>query len=918
MVILVNMATTKERLDWAFKNRGKNPAADEYVKRYKDGLLNPELTNEGMQPVPITKPRFDFSKVNLQDAMKWQETGLQSKPSEFLQKVTDIPSDYAEAGKNILDYGAKQADSIAENYTRRKEGGVSGNEALATKLDVLAGTGKTAINAAAQSLFAFAKSSQTPEQEKQVGTKVKEIVTQMGQGVQNVWPEGSPGRNALHSVLATWDTFKTENPEAASNLETAAAFGTILLDLVGVKLGEPIAKEIAVQTGDAIAEGVRMSMPVIKASVDTVKTGAKALGTTVDAAQEERRVTRLAKQEEKVNDAVGRIIQGKPEDIPQAKKALMELDTEGVSTYKDLNTRTGDSIESLSKAQDAELGQYTEKYTSDTLGKYTKVGDTTVVQNPVKDALDGLENAYKLSGEAPNAERIAQLRNKLETEGLTVQEINKIAKEYGVEYKDRSFDKMGNPKAGYNAESFENTRKGVKDVIRERLPNEKSKALDESMSNMYALKDLTVNMENKVNSLYQRIKNRTLAQKVGGAVADVVDLVSMGTLRGFIQKLLPSNVGLKTANSMDLERELSKNLAQVEKLLAIKDEKKFSEAVGKYMEEMQPGMSTRAVSGLTEPEKDALLGKLHTLKSTDMTMDTPNGASSSGYLDEIDLELVQRLDDLKAKSETAKGLSEREYAELKVLMDEVELNTNQTIVPSFKQGEIPQTIEANAAVKRSDDVSDVVLQDLAKKNNVDFAQLNTTIDKKLAQADTWKTYIDSEATRIVQGIPDAKVATAPIKSKQRILEKTLKEESGNIENIKDIARNTIVPNTSEARTEVLKRMDARKDILRRKDQKPENFMGYEGTIYNIKTPDGQIVETQVVSPEMTFGKNLPEFSKSVLGEELFNEIAKRTGVEPGLGHVYYEQLRTMSIAERESQAGKDIIKQSFDYYNKLR
>ena len=132
---------------------------------------------------------------------------------------------------------------------------------------------------------------------------------------------------------------------------------------------------------------------------------------------------------------------------------------------------------------------------------------------------------------------------------------------------------------------------------------------------------------------------------------------------------------------MDLERELSKNLAQVEKLLAIKDEKKFSEAVGKYMEEMQPGMSTRAVSGLTEPEKDALLGKLHTLKSTDMTMDTPNGASSSGYLDEIDLELVQRLDDLKAKSESAKGLSEREYAELKVLMDEVELNTNQTIVP---------------------------------------------------------------------------------------------------------------------------------------------------------------------------------------------------------------------------------------------
>lgn len=879
MVILFNMATTKERLDWAFKNRGKNPAADEYVKRYKDGLLNPELTKEGMQPVPIQKPRFDFSKVNLQDAMKGQETGLQSKPSDLGGDVKEMYQDLGNTVSSTVK-GVKDIATDPDFNIQQKSMGILGK---------LAGGVSSAVG---DLTIAAGKAALSQEGE----NAIKGIVQKIASGISET--------EVAKDVV---DWYGNLNKDDKLVVDSAGGMAALMADVFTAGVASKAAKPIT----EGVVKGVEMA-------AEATKTGAKALGTSVDAAQEARRVARLAKQEEKVNEAVGRIIQGKPEDIPQAKKALMELDTEGVSTYKDLNTRTTDSIESLSKAQDAELSQYTERYTSDTLGKYTKVGDTTVVQNPVKDALDGLEQAYKLSGEAPKAERIAQLRNKLDTEGLTVQEINKLAKEYGVEYKDRSFDKMGNPKPGYNAESFENTRKGMKDVIRERLPDEKSKALDESMSNMYALKDLTVNMENKVNSLYQRIKNRTLAQKVGGAVADVVDLVSMGTLRGFIQKLLPSNVGLKTANSMDLERELSKNLAQVEKLLAIKDEKKFSEAVGKYLEEMQPGMSTRAVSGLTEPEKDALLGKLHTLKSTDMTVDTPSGASSSGYLEGIDLELAQRLDELKAKSESAKGLSEREYAELKVLMDEVELNTNQTIAPSFKPGEIPQSIESNAAIKRSDDISDVVLKDLAKKNNVDYTQLNTTIDKKIAQAGTWKTYIDGEATKIVQGIPDAKVATAPIKSKQRILEKTLKEESGNIENIKDIARNTIVPNTSEARTEVLKRMDARKDILRRKDQKPENFMGYEGTIYNIKTPDGQIVETQVVSPEMTFGKNLPEFSKSVLGEELFNEIAKRTGVEPGLGHVYYEQLRTMSIAERESQAGKDIIKQSFDYYNKLK
>jgi len=187
---------------------------------------------------------------------------------------------------------------------------------------------------------------------------------------------------------------------------------------------------------------------------------------------------------------------------------------------------------------------------------------------------------------------------------------------------------------------------------------------------------------------------------------------------------------------------LSKNLAQVEKLLAIKDEKKFSEAVVKYMEEMQPGMSTRVTSGLTEPEKDALLGKLHTLKSTDMTMDTPSGASSSGYLDEIDLELAQRLDDLKAKSESAKGLSEREYAELKVLMDEVELNTNQTIAPSFKSGEIPQTKDTNTLeteakkYKSAEEFVKAQGKPVYHGTNVDFTEFKKTIKAGVEQTPT--------------------------------------------------------------------------------------------------------------------------------------------------------------------------------------
>lgn len=246
--------------------------------------------------------------------------------------------------------------------------------------------------------------------------------------------------------------------------------------------------------------------------------------------------------------------------------------------------------------------------------------------------------------------------------------------------------------------------------------------------------------------------------------------------------------------------------------------------------------------------------------------------------------------------------------------------TEQVVAIVNKDGVVENgsTIKANAATKRTADTANVILQDLAKKNNIDYKVFTKQVDAKLAKAPEWKKHVDSEAEKIIEGIPDTKLATAPIKSKQRIVEKALKEEEGQLENIKDIARNTIVPKTTQARAEVLKRMDARADVVRRKDQKPENFMGYEGTIYNIKTPDGQIVETQVVTPYMTYGKNTEDFSRSVLGDELFEQIKKETGLEPGLGHTYYEQLRTMSNQEQLSEKGQEIVRQSFDYYSKLR
>jgi hypothetical protein len=209
--------------------------------------------------------------------------------------------------------------------------------------------------------------------------------------------------------------------------------------------------------------------------------------------------------------------------------------------------------------------------------------------------------------------------------------------------------------------------------------------------------------------------------------------------------------------------------------------------------------------------------------------------------------------------------------------------------------------------------------------NADLDKLTKAVDKKLALAPAWKRYIDTEAKKIVASVPNTKLATAPLKGKDRIIEKTIMEEGGNLENIKDIARNTIIPLDAKAQKEVIKQMNARYDIATKPDgtqmikhQTPDKFMGYEGYIYNIRTPDGLIMETQVVTPQMTYGKNSEKMAREVLGDELFERIKRETGLEPSKGHEYYEQWRGMSIKERQSEMGINLLKTSLDYYKKLR
>jgi DNA-binding transcriptional regulator GbsR (MarR family) len=173
-------------------------------------------------------------------------------------------------------------------------------------------------------------------------------------------------------------------------------------------------------------------------------------------------------------------------------------------------------------------------------------------------------------------------------------EVNNIAREYGIEFKNRAFTKLGEPKQGYNADMYENTRKAVKDVLRTQLPDDLSKQLDMKMSDIYTTLDLTKKREHVTAALEQRITRRTLGQKVGGVVIDVADAAMFGALRGAFNRLSPSNVGNKTMNALEIQKELRKNIRTLEKYKELKSDKAFAVAMEDYVKNMQPGMSIRS------------------------------------------------------------------------------------------------------------------------------------------------------------------------------------------------------------------------------------------------------------------------------------------------------------------------------------
>jgi hypothetical protein len=277
-----------------------------------------------------------------------------------------------------------------------------------------------------------------------------------------------------------------------------------------------------------------------------------------------RKTATAARTAKEFDRLAGTIVQGKAADVPAAKSALSSVNLDGVKSYTDLKSALDDKIEHVSNALDNALQTNTNAKPLSKLNLSSNVGSETVSHNYVNDAISQLDDYYTKTNDIPKQAQMKQLRAKAETQGLSVKEMNDLARLHGRDL--NGYNANGELASGLTKQAAENTRQGLKATARQEFGNPVYGAADTELSKLIKTRDLVDQVAEQVNKLKQKVSDRGWGEKAGRLVFHVADTLTGGTLKGFVQSFVPRSAGLKIMNALDLERNLQTNLKLFQKL----------------------------------------------------------------------------------------------------------------------------------------------------------------------------------------------------------------------------------------------------------------------------------------------------------------------------------------------------------------
>lgn len=367
------------------------------------------------------------------------------------------------------------------------------------------------------------------------------------------------------SILALWLWAKLRNPKTgkidvktiASNLKPSEVlnnFQNNVLDLSDWKIPQwTVAWELVTQAGN-----IGRSLPT-KQIIDRVKSIPWVTRKTLNAMTSSWPVPT-------VDDVAARITQAtKSEDIKRAAEWLKVLDLEWVSTYKDLASNVSNKKKAISDQVTNLLWTDTRTFKPSDLEKTTTVGKQKVASNFVNDAIRDLDALYEKVGNAQKLAEIRDLKDRFDTNWLSLQELNNLSKEYWINRK--WFSESGKELRSVSAQWFENIRSWIKDIVRERMPSNAPKELDRQYYNLVKVEELADKMSERAQRIENTIKKPWLGERLWWLLWQWLDLATFWWARWLINNFVPSQRWAKRMDAADIESNLAKSIKEYDKLI---------------------------------------------------------------------------------------------------------------------------------------------------------------------------------------------------------------------------------------------------------------------------------------------------------------------------------------------------------------
>lgn len=521
-----------------------------------------QQTNPNVQPV-------DHIGAGSFLEMKYQKDNSVQTPPEktFSQRMTDITDQQNAEIQNSADlYKSGQQNIFSTVFQTIGASAIAASKSFALPLTIAFEKG---MDVAGSAITAGREAQKQADDEairlgkldpSQALSRKPKIEDQLMSLVQQ-----GASSDTVQKIRQKYDTL---SPEAKANVGALGDFAQAFLDFSGAGASvKPVAK-FTLSTGEK-AFDIATSKFITRKAEDLVD------GTN-------RFVTKVGApfQPKTQEELVGKILQGKTDDIPLGKIALENIDTKGVNTFKALNDRIQQTVPKFGQIVDEELAKDSTRYTLDQLkvaktaediakdpllSKITNIGGGGVTGEPVKvdfvtKAMKDLIELYDKTSD-PVAKQAVEGALKVASEqGLTRQEVNDLARLYGSEFSNKAFSKTGEALTSVVGQAVENTRMGLKQIAREGLGGAEAKSADAVLESFYNTQRLLQKNIEAVNKARQKFTDRTWREMIGRGLGKTIDSITGGSVKAFLGGFLPRGVGNLEATYVDLEDALNYNL----------------------------------------------------------------------------------------------------------------------------------------------------------------------------------------------------------------------------------------------------------------------------------------------------------------------------------------------------------------------